>query len=379
MQDTKTRRIEVRERLIRRIERLSVERIAVAVWICTVLFIGYTLYLASGLLIPLTFALLLYLTIRPLVSKLRRWGLSPWLAAGAIMLSFAAAVGLVAFLILQPAQYWLSAGPENFKEVGGKLKSITRPLDVVDDVEAQLEQLTEQQRVEAEDAPVEVQVTSPTFMDRQTVLSHTWQAALFFGGIGLIAFFLLATGDELLKRLLRAMPSFGDRKKALSIIIDVQEAVGHYLVQITLINFCLGCAVGLMAYLMKMPTPLLWAVLAMTFNFIPYLGAVAGLAIIFVAAAMKFELSYAALIAGLYFSFTTIEGNFITPMVLGRSLEVEPVVVLIAISVWGFLWGLPGVVMAVPLLVAMRLVCVRFEATRGIAILLGEQVVDEVD
>ena len=372
MQDTKSRRIEVRERLIRRVERLSVERIAVAVWLCTLLFIGYTLYLASGLLIPLTFALLLYLTMRPLVTRLRHWGLSPWLAAGAIMLSLAAAVGLVAFLILQPAQYWLSAGPENFKEVGGKLKSLTRPLDVVDNVEEQLDQLTREQE-KAEDAPVQVQVTSPTFMDRETALSHTWQAALFLGGIGLVTFFLLATGDELLKRLLRAMPSFGDRKKALSIIIDVQEAVGHYLAQITLINFCLGCAVGAMAYLMGMPTPLLWGVIAMTFNFIPYLGALAGVTIFFVAAAMEFELGYAALVAGLYLSFTTIEGNLITPTLLGRSLEVEPVVVLIAISVWGFLWGLPGVIMAVPLLVAIRLVCVRFEATHGVAILLGEQ------
>lgn len=128
-----------------------------------------------------------------------------------------------------------------------------------------------------------------------------------------------------------------------------------------------------MMWLVGMPTPVLWGVLAMLFNFIPYVRAIAAAALVFMAALSTFDsLARPALTAFVFWLCTAAEGQFVTPTILGKTLKVGPVVVLIAVAVWGFLWGLPGVFIAVPLLMVQRHVFAQFESTYPLAVILGE-------
>ena len=185
-------------------------------------------------------------------------------------------------------------------------------------------------------------------------------------------FFLLATGDDVINRSLRIIPSKKRRERALQLACDIQDGVGSYLGHITIINIGLGVIATIVMWMLGMPSPLLWGVLATIFNFIPYVGPLAASVVVFVAAVGEFDsFGRAAVTAGVFWSLTAIEGQFVTPSVLGKSLNLGPVVVLVAVAFWGFMWGIPGVFIAVPLVIAMRYIFDCFDATKPIATMLG--------
>ena len=356
----------------------TLHSISVALWLLASIAVMVTIYFGSGLLVPLTFAVLAYLTLRPLTCRLRAFRIPPTAAAALVTLAIILAAAAVTAAVVQPAQYWIQNSQSNFATVSNKLKSIRQPMRVFERAEDQIEELTEESAGEPEeDQPVEVEVTKPGMLSKQTLMSTTMQALLFVTGVGLLTFFMLATGDDLLNRLMKSLPDFGQRRKAIEMISEIQDLVGTYLAQITMINAGLGVAVALVTWLCDMDTPLLWGVLAATLNFIPYVGALIGAALVFLAATVQFDaLSSAVLVAVLYLTCTTIEGNFITPTIVGNRLNLGPVMVLISVSFWGFLWGLPGVVVAVPLLIIARLAFASYEVTEPIAVLLGAEGTD---
>src|SRR5690606_28930507 len=127
------------------------------------------------------------------------------------------------------------------------------------------------------------------------------------------------------------------------------------LLAISLINAGLGAVVAAVMWAIGMPNPLLWGVMAALLNYVPYVGALVGLAVVAVVALVSFDSAGTALLVpALYFACTTIEGQFVTPMLLGKRFEMNPVMVFLSIATWGWLWGVPGALMAVPLLVSLR-------------------------
>lgn len=356
-------------------ERLASRQLVVAAWILTLLLVTHTLYMASSLLVPLTVSLLTYLAMRPVVCRMKRAGIPAWFAAGLVTLFFGGAVVTTAQLIAPQAQYWAGKGPESLAAVASKLKTLKQPLEAFDTAEQHLEQLTE---TSDSDAPLKVEVSPPAIIDKKVLFSGTGQLLAFLMAVGVTSFFLLASDDAVLRRILKALPTLGDRKKALSLVLDLQEMIGSYLAQITLINFSLGCAVALMTWACGMPTPLLWGVVAMLLNFIPFVGALIGATVVFLAAAIHVDqLLWPLIITGFYLTLTGIEAHLITPTILGKTMQVGPVLVLMAVAFWGFLWGLPGVIVAVPMLMVVREVCCVFQTTRPIAIILGEDFDDD--
>jgi len=156
------------------------------------------------------------------------------------------------------------------------------------------------------------------------------------------------------------------------VVGKIQDSISTYLSQITLINAGLGMVVTVLMWLLGMPTPLLWGVLAMLFNFIPYVGALAATGCVFLAAFAHFGEVW--LSVGYAFAFwlaTAVEGQLVTPSILGRTLRAGPLVVLVAVAFWGYLWGIAGVFVAVPMLIAVRHACENFESTYPVAVILG--------
>lgn len=332
------------------------------------------LYLCSRLLVPFVFAVLAYLTLRPWVCALCRRGIPQAIASGTVVLVIVAVFGMTIWLLSSPAQHWLATAPTSVATIRENLEEWRKPLTAIDQAGEELTKATEE--LDPDPATLEVSVKKPTMVDETVLINTTGQVLAFFVAIAVLTFFMLSTGDDLVNRILYVLPDDEKRHGMLELISRIQNTVGHYLSQITCINFCLGIVVMGVMWLMGMPTPILWGVMAMLFNFIPYIGALAATALVFLAAISTFDSSTrAAFTAAVFWSCTAIEGQFITPAILGRTLKAGPVIVLISVAFWGFLWGLPGVFMAVPLLIVQRHVFAQFDSTYPLAVILGEKLV----
>jgi predicted PurR-regulated permease PerM len=183
---------------------------------------------------------------------------------------------------------------------------------------------------------------------------------------------MLAVGNLFTEKLVRAMPRLSDKKRALTITHQVQQDVSRYLATTTLINIGFGIVVGAGLYAIGLPNAYLWGIAAAILNFVPYFGAIAGMAIVFVVALLHYPTMSEALLApGIYLIANVLESQFLTPAVLSRRLTLNPVVLFLAVAFWGFIWGVPGALMAVPLLVAFKALCDHIERLAAIGDFLG--------
>jgi predicted PurR-regulated permease PerM len=172
----------------------------------------------------------------------------------------------------------------------------------------------------------------------------------------------------------QALPVRVDRKSALGITHAVQTELSRYLFTITVINAALGVAVGLAMWAVGMSNPILWGVIAAVFNFVPFLGALVGVSLSAIVALVTFDsLSGAMLAPGFYLLMTAIEGQFITPSIVGRRLEINSVAVLLSLAFWAWMWGIVGALMAVPILVAVRVLCNHVESLSSFGMFLASR------
>jgi predicted PurR-regulated permease PerM len=162
------------------------------------------------------------------------------------------------------------------------------------------------------------------------------------------------------------LPTLTDKKRALRLVYDVEREVSHYILTVALINAALGAVIAVGMWYTGMPNPALWGVAAALLNFIPFLGAVVGVAMVTVVALVSLDtVSQAILPPLVYLAATAAEGWFMTPLILGRRLELNAMAILIALALWGWLWGIMGALMAVPLLVATKAFCDHFDELKA--------------
>jgi predicted PurR-regulated permease PerM len=225
---------------------------------------------------------------------------------------------------------------------------------------------------EEKQEPVPVEVRSPQYQTGLAIFSTTGNLLTQFFIILVLAYFFLSWGDVLLNNILRTMSSFHEKRCTVELVHSVEHGISTYLFTVAGINIGLGCAIGTAMWLLGMPNPALWGVMATLFNFIPYLGAFAGVGIVFVVALLSFDsLSYAFLVPLMYFLLTALEGNFITPCLLGRSMSLNPILIVLSLIFWSWMWGVGGAILAVPLLAICKVGFEQFDRTRQIGVLLG--------
>lgn len=172
----------------------------------------------------------------------------------------------------------------------------------------------------------------------------------------ILLYFLLAGGDLFVAKLVESLPRLEDKKTSVRVVRELERTISRYLVTITIINALLGVALGLLCFVVGLPDPVLWGVMAALFNFVPYIGALAGAAIVLLASASTFGPTAHALLApGIYLLLNGLEGYVITPSVLGRNLSLSPVAVFVSMLFWGWAWGLIGLLIAVPMLMIAKI------------------------
>lgn len=323
-----------------------------AIGVFLILMAG-VLFVAEDFLVPLVLAFLLALVFSPVVRFLARRRVPYGVSAAAIVVMLLLAGISAIYFLSGPVGQWISDAPRIAYQVEQRVAGLIGPMRRVMDASQRVEEAASQSE-EAGDGDVqEVVVRGPSLVTSAATGAPRAVAQAVFT-LALL-FFLLASGELFYEKTVRAMPTLTDKKRALKIVYGVERELSRYLFTITLINAALGVAVGTAMWLSGMPNPVLWGVAAAIMNFIPYFGAIAGVAVSALVALVTFEeLGPALLPPLLYLTLTTLEGQLVTPAVVGRRLEMNAVAVFLAVAFWGWMWGVMGALMAVPILVAVR-------------------------
>jgi predicted PurR-regulated permease PerM len=178
----------------------------------------------------------------------------------------------------------------------------------------------------------------------------------------LFLFFFLMSGDIFLHRLVEVMPRFRTKRQVVEIAQQVESDISAYLVTITIMNAAVGIAVALTMWLTGAGDPILWGTVAFLLNFVPILGPALGVLIFLLAGLLTHDTLWQALLpAGLYLGFHLIEGEWVTPMLLARRFTLNPVLVIVALVFWFWMWGISGAILAMPMLAITKIICDRLQ------------------
>lgn len=323
----------------------------------------YTLYFAAGFFVPIVAASLLYLLFSPLTRFGVRRGIPEGVTASLILGGLLALFLLAFYALSGPVSNWMARAPEIAIELQDKLDEIKQPVENAQKVSEQVEKAAEVKGDGKQ--PQEVVVKGPGMLERlfDSLRLVGTQLAVTF----VLLFFLLASGEMMKEKLVRVSPRFRDKKRAVAIWRQVEREVSNYLFSITLINIGFGVVVGAGLYLVGIPNAVLWGAMAILLNYIPYLGALIGIAILAIIGIVTFDdLSYAVLGPAVYAAANIVESQFVTPGVLGRRLTMNPVIIFLAVAFWAWLWGVSGALMAVPILVVVKVLCDHLDGLAGL-------------
>jgi predicted PurR-regulated permease PerM len=241
------------------------------------------------------------------------------------------------------------------EQVERKLWSLRKSMEQVSKAAEKVEALTTVEGRQARQ-PQQVVARPPSLMSR--IWGTTQNVLLSAGAALVLLFFILASGDMFLRKLVRVLPTFTDKRTAVQVARTIQTAIARYLFTITCINLGLGVLTAVAMYFLGMPNALLWGVLVFLVNYVPYIGpAISGTVLTVVAFLTFSDMTDVALVPLVYFTLEIIEGQFVTPILTGRSLTLNPVMIFLSMLLWGWLWGAVGALMAVPILMTFKIFC----------------------
>ena len=332
-----------------------------------ILAAGYTLYFGRVFFLPLFAAAYLALLFRPIVRHLRGWRIPEALGAFLVVGTLVTALVGTGMVLRGPAQDWIEGLPATLDQAGRKMQGLRRPLDRV----ARATEAIEQTVSPKANGRV-VEVSGPRL--GTVALDVTQQLLLGLVEVVALLYVMLATGETLLDRVAGVFRDPRHRTTALAIARDAQRSFSRYLGTFALINGTFGLCVGLAMLLLGMPHPMLWGALAALFEFVPFIGMLSLFVLATLTALVTFNdsvhlVAIPLVLLGLNF---TVE-NLVAPFVFGRRLLLHPVVVLVSVLFWYWLWGVAGAFLAVPMLVFLGALAEHVPALAPLGGLVGER------
>jgi predicted PurR-regulated permease PerM len=326
-----------------------------------ILAVFYTIYFMRSILLPIILALLLSYLLRPIVRGLAQLKIPLPVGAAFILIVLLALVGYGISALATPAAGWLQKAPAGLTELQHKLLPVKRSVAQVSQATGEIEKLA---TTNAETTTVEVKrhpISEMFFMRTPEFIASAVLSSI-------LLYFLLVYDQVFIAKLVKLLPTLSDKKTAVGIAQDIESQVSRYLFTITAINTCLGLAVGTAVGLLGLRNPVMWGVMVALLNFVPYLGALTGIICMTIGAVLSFDsLGYAFIFPAVYLAFGVLEGSFITPWVMGRSLTLNPVIILLSLTFWGWMWGIVGIILAVPILAAFKIFCVHIKPMEPLA------------
>ncbi len=326
------------------------------------------LYFARAVVLPVFLACVAGMALKPLIRWLSHCHIPPALGAAVVLSLFVAAVAIGFVQLGRPAVAWMNDAPQHMAQLRQRVQKMfphaarfSQAAAAVNDLGA-----TEQEQKKVTTVELKTSRVPSTFIN--------WTGTLLVGaGETLVLLYLmLASGDLFLQKLVRVMPTMGDKKRAVEISHEIQHNISNYLFSVSLINIGLGMVVSGGLYFLGVPNAAMWGMLVAVLNFVPYFGPVAGVILLATVGLLTFDTLWKGILPpAWYLLLHLLEANLITPVLLGRRFTLNPVVIFISLIFWTWLWGVPGALLSVPILVSIKVVCDRVPALAHVSELLA--------
>lgn len=325
----------------------------------------YTLYLARDVLVPIFIAFILDLVLQPAMRVFTRFHLPRPIAALLVIFVVFGILGGISLSVSTPATEWMAKMPESLTRLEQRLYVLKEPLELLQNATKRVEDLAQGPQ---KDMTVSVQgpgLSKMLLLDTQSFLAE-------LGVTIVLLYFLLSTGDLFLRRLVEVLPTLSNKKRLVDITQEIARNIAGYLLTITAMNAAVGILTGLAAYLYGLDAPILWGVVAFLLDYLPIFGPLLGCGMLFLVGLVTFDTIWQALLpASTYLVIHVIEGETITPMMLARRFILNPVLVIISIVFWYWMWGVPGAFLAVPMLATVKIICDRVRPLAAFGHFLG--------
>jgi predicted PurR-regulated permease PerM len=319
----------------------------------------YTLYFTRAFLLPIVLALLLTFLLRPAVRALKRVKIPEVASAALVLILLLGVVGYGTVRVSRPAAEWMYNAPESLRRIELKVSHLRKLFEEASQAAEELKKIATLGTQNA----MEVEIKRPGFTD--AVLTGTQEVLIKSSVMFILLYLLLASGDLFQRKFIRLFSDENKKRQVQAITREVERKISRYLLTVTIVNTLMGISLGIGMYLVGMPNPVLWGVMAGFLVFIPYLGPLIGVSIVTFVALLTFDsIERTLLVPAIYLSLETLQGQILTPMVLGFRLALNPVAIFIWLIFWGWIWGITGALLAVPMLTVFKIFC---DSTKSLA------------
>jgi predicted PurR-regulated permease PerM len=334
-------------------------------WACGGLFalaLIATLHFAAPLILPIVLAVLFNFLLSPAVRGLKRMGVPLPLGALFVLLVVVGGLGVAVWQLAAPATDWFDRAPRLVQDVQRKLRPIKQSVEQVQRATEQVEKAA----TVGESRVREIKLKGPTLLERLMDRAADLLVGAFM--MFVLLYFLMASDDFFLRKVVRVMPRLRDKIRAVEIGRSIEVEIGRYFVSFSMISLGVGLAVTAATWATGLPNPPLWGAMAAVLNFVPYLGPAISISVISIVSVLTFDTLWRALLPPLvYLAIEAVEGNLIQPMTFGRSLSLNPVAIFVSLLFWGWLWGPAGILLAVPILVVVKVTADHIESMHTVA------------
>jgi predicted PurR-regulated permease PerM len=333
-----------------------------------VLAVAFTLWAAQDLVLPVLLSMFLALVGNPIIRLLQRLYLPRFIGALLVLVLGIAGTVLLARQLAQPAGEWIREVPREFSQLAPKLRSLVKP---VQDANKAAENIARAAGGESTAKPVQVVKTEVN--DPYKALTATPRMAASVLAVVLLTFFFMVYGESLQRHAIALLPDRQQKRVTVEILHAIEVEMSRYVLTISIINLLLGLVYALcLHFFLAVPLDeaLLWGTMAALLNFAPYVGPLIGMVVMLAMGFLSYEPWQSLAPAAIYLGLHALEGQLVTPIVLGRRMALSPLLLILALMVFGWLWGILGLLLAVPLLVCVKIVLSKLDGMEGWAKLL---------
>lgn len=340
-----------------------------SVVLLAVLAVGVVLWATQSLILPVLLAMFFALVGNPIIRVLQRLRVPRFVSALAVLFSGIAITVLLAQQLVQPAGEWIQDAPRELRSLAPKLQKLTKPVQAANEAAENIARAAG-----GESSGKKVQVVKTEVNDPYKMLTATPRAVASVLAVVLLTFFFMVYGQDLQRNAIALLPDRQKKKVTVEILHTIEVEVSRYVLTISIINVVVGMvfAACLMLFLdLPLDEALLWGTMAAVLNFAPYVGPLIGMTVMLLMGFASYDAPLEALLpAAIYLGLHTLEGQIITPIVLGKTMALSPLILILALMVFGWLWGIIGLLLAVPMLVCVKIVLLRLDGMDGWAHLL---------
>src|SRR5580704_1467680 len=345
------------------IETVASGSLSIGVFVLAILATIGALYVGKEVFLPVVLALVLKLMLQPIMNALcERLHVPHTLSALFLIICLFGLVAAVAVTISVPASAWIQKIPEILPDIQQKLEGLRQPIEYLQQAFSAVTNMTSP----GGEGPA-VAVKDGSGVASTLALGTVKTLSRFFATM-VVLFFLLVAGDRLMRGFIEVLPRFSDKRQATTIANEIQQNIGGYLLTITMMNAAVGVATGIAMWGCGLGDPLLWGAAAFLLNYVPVFGPLTGIGVFLVAGIVTLSWPWFAFLpAILYLLIHVAEGETITPLLLAGRLKLNPVLVIVSLFFWHALWGIPGALLAVPLLAVLKIVCDHVATLKPVA------------